>query len=89
MNESRTQLIAQIINVEHELYAQKIKAKEHQKGLLRDIPNIIGPALLITTLTLLLRSKHKIRMLISSAINMGKVVLLNYFKKQIVQLVQR
>lgn len=89
MINSRKKLIAQIDQVEMELYQQREQAKLHQNPLSKNSALIVGVALGIGALLFLCRSKKSVKKTVHVVANAGQLALLAYFKKQIAQFFEK
>lgn len=89
MTNSRKKLIAQINQVEMELYQQREQAQLHQNPLSKTLAPIVGVALGIGVLLFLCRSKKSVKQTMHVVANAGQIALLAYFKKQIAQFFEK
>ena len=83
MNSSRSQLIAQINKIEQNLYDQKEQIRDYKKALLNHMPCFIAGLAIALSLYFLFTPKKNLKRVFNSSVNIGKLTLLNYFKKQI------
>lgn len=85
MTNSRKQLIAQIHQVEQNLYQQREQARQNQTQVSRAIAPILTLILGLGALLLLLKSKSGLKKTTDVIVNAGQIAVLTYFKKQITQ----
>lgn len=91
MNDSKKQLVAQINNVEKELYAERERALLCQQELANNKTTYIWGLVLLTTIPLffLFKSKKTMKGLAHSAVTVGKFALVSFCKKQITEFLEK
>lgn len=83
MKSSRRQLLAQIHQVELELYKEKENTMIHKAQISKNYQPLIILTLTAGTLFFIARSKDKFKKIATTLAATGKLVLFNYFKNKI------
>lgn len=83
MKSSRTQLLAQIYQVELELYKEKENVMIHKAEVSKNYLPYMTIALTAGTLFFIVRSKDRFKKIASTVVATGKLVIFNYLKNKI------